>query len=165
MEVSHVPTVWTVICFWGSQSVIWIPDNRLYWKGDKVAHVRTYLYMCLQDYTKWATHYGLHQYKVNDCTGMQDSSWARCPQMEGHWKKNKRGYIGMSWTKLNVGFAVLTVVVVKSTIFWDITLCSLLSVNRRFVGIYRLHLQGRKISWARNQCESTWKLAQLIFRS
>jgi hypothetical protein len=22
-----------------------------------------------------------------DSTGMQDSSWARCPQMEGHWKK------------------------------------------------------------------------------
>jgi hypothetical protein len=43
-----------------------------------------------------------------------------------------------------VGFKVLTVVVMKSTILWDITPCSLLSVNRRFRGIYRLHLQGRK---------------------
>jgi hypothetical protein len=42
--------------------------------------------MCPLDYAKWATHYGLHQYKFN-CTGMQDSSWARCPQMEGYWKK------------------------------------------------------------------------------
>jgi hypothetical protein len=31
----------------------------------------------------------------------------------------------------------------KSTIFWDITPCSPLSVNRRFGGTYRLHLQGR----------------------
>jgi hypothetical protein len=34
----------------------------------------------------------------------------------------------------------------KSTIFWDITPCSPLSVNRRFGGTYRLHLQVRKIS-------------------
>jgi hypothetical protein len=32
----------------------------------------------------------------------------------------------------------------KSTIFWDTMLCSLLSVNRRFGGTYRLHHQGRK---------------------
>jgi hypothetical protein len=31
----------------------------------------------------------------------------------------------------------------KSIIFWDVTPCSLLSCNRRFGGIYRLHLQGR----------------------
>jgi hypothetical protein len=30
-----------------------------------------------------------------------------------------------------------------STIFRDITPCSPLSVNRRFGGIYRLHLQGK----------------------
>jgi hypothetical protein len=47
---------------------------------------------------------------------------------------------------LLVGFEVLTVVVMKSTIFWDIKLCSLLKVNRRFGGTYRLHLQGRRIS-------------------
>jgi hypothetical protein len=33
--------------------------------GDKVARVRRYLYMGPLDYAKWATHYGLHQYKVN----------------------------------------------------------------------------------------------------
>jgi hypothetical protein len=32
----------------------------------------------------------------------------------------------------------------KSTNFWDITPCSPLSVNRRFGGIYRSHLQGRR---------------------
>jgi Arc/MetJ-type ribon-helix-helix transcriptional regulator len=34
-------------------------------RGGKVACVRRYLYTCLLDYAKWATHYGLHQYKVN----------------------------------------------------------------------------------------------------
>jgi hypothetical protein len=35
---------------------------------------------------------------------------------------------------MNVGFEVLTPVVMKSTIFWDITPCSPLRVNRRFGG-------------------------------
>jgi hypothetical protein len=35
------------------------------------------------------------------------------------------------------GFEVLTAVVMKSTIFWDITPCSPLKVNQRFGGIYR----------------------------
>jgi hypothetical protein len=41
----------------------------------------------------------------------------------------------------------------KSTIFWDTT-CSLLRVNRRYRGTYRLHLQGQRISRARYQRES-----------
>jgi hypothetical protein len=32
----------------------------------------------------------------------------------------------------------------KNVVFWDVALCRS-SVNRRFGGIYRLHLQGRKI--------------------
>jgi hypothetical protein len=43
-----------------------------------------------------------------------------------------------------VGFEVLTTVVMKSSIFWDITLCSLLKINRYFGGIYCLHLQGQR---------------------
>jgi hypothetical protein len=41
-----------------------------------------------------------------------------------------------------VGTEVLTPVVMKSTILWDITPCSPLEVNRRFGGTYRLHLQA-----------------------
>jgi hypothetical protein len=41
-----------------------------------------------------------------------------------------------------------------STIFWDIMLCSPLSVNWRFEGTYRLHLQGRKNKLSMNQHES-----------
>jgi hypothetical protein len=42
-----------------------------------------------------------------------------------------------------VGLDVLTAVVLKSTIFWDITPCSPLKVNRRFGGIYCLNLHRR----------------------
>jgi hypothetical protein len=49
------------------------------------------------------------------------------------------------------------VVVVKSIIFWDITPCSPLSVNRRFGGTYRLHLQGRRSS-ARNQQANRYQI-------
>jgi hypothetical protein len=42
-----------------------------------------------------------------------------------------------------------------SPIFWEITLCNLLKVNRRFGGTYRLHLQSRRINEARNQHEAS----------
>jgi hypothetical protein len=52
---------------------------------------------------------------------------------------------GIVWNKkitlYNVGFEVYTAVIMKSIIFWDISPCSPLSVNRRFGGTYRLHLR------------------------
>jgi hypothetical protein len=41
--------------------------------------------------------------------------------------------------------------VLKTSFLWNITPCSPLKVNRRFGGTYRLHLQSRRISQARNQ--------------
>jgi hypothetical protein len=59
---------------------------------------------------------------------------------------------------VDVWFQVLTEVAMKtSSIFWDITPCSPLKVNRRFGGTYRTHLQGRRIRRARNQRESRWQ--------
>jgi hypothetical protein len=55
-----------------------------------------------------------------------------------------------------VGFEVFTAVVMKSTIFWDITPCNPLEVNPRFGETYRLHLQGRRVRQARNQSEIRW---------
>jgi hypothetical protein len=49
-----------------------------------------------------------------------------------------------------VGSEILTVVVIKSCVFWNITQCSPLKTNRRLGEIYRLYLLGR-ISQARNQ--------------
>jgi hypothetical protein len=48
-----------------------------------------------------------------------------------------------------VGIEVLTAVIMKSTIFWDITPCSPLSVNRRFAGTYRLHLHGQRNNFSK----------------
>jgi hypothetical protein len=44
--------------------------------------------------------------------------------------------------------------VVKRTVLWDITPCSPSQVNRRFGWTCHLHLQGQRISRARNWCES-----------
>jgi hypothetical protein len=49
---------------------------------------------------------------------------------------------------VDVGFEVLRAMVMKSSIFWDITPCSSLKVNLCFGGKFRLHLQGRGISQA-----------------
>jgi hypothetical protein len=57
----------------------------------------------------------------------------------------------------NVVFEVLTTVVMKSSVFLDMTPCSPLKVNWRSEGTYHLHLQGQRISQARNQHESRWK--------
>jgi hypothetical protein len=41
--------------------------------------------------------------------------------------------------------------------------CTLLKVSRCFRGTYLLHLQGRRISQERNQCESRWQVCLVIF--
>jgi hypothetical protein len=43
-----------------------------------------------------------------------------------------------------VRFEIFTAVTMKNAVFWDVALCRS-CVNRRFGGMYRLHLQGRKI--------------------
>jgi hypothetical protein len=49
------------------------------------------------------------------------------------------------------GFEVLTSVVMKSSIFSDITPYNTIKVNQRFEETYRLHLQGRRVSQALSQ--------------
>jgi hypothetical protein len=42
----------------------------------------------------------------------------------------------------SVGSEVLTAVVMKSSLFWDIRTCSPLKVNGHLGGTFNLHLQG-----------------------
>jgi hypothetical protein len=49
---------------------------------------------------------------------------------------------------------------VNISVSWDITPCSLLKGNRPFGGIYRLHFRIRRISRAKNQRQSKWKIKQ-----
>jgi hypothetical protein len=49
---------------------------------------------------------------------------------------------------------VLSASVLKSSVFWKITTCSPLEVNRRFGGACRLHLQGRTIIHERHHREA-----------
>jgi hypothetical protein len=44
--------------------------------------------------------------------------------------------------------------ILKSTIFWDITPCNPLSVNRHFGGTYHLHLQGQRNKFSK---KPAWK--------
>jgi hypothetical protein len=51
-------------------------------------------------------------------------------------------------------FEILTALVMKSTIFWHITPCSPLKVNKYFGAICHFQLQGRRISQTINQREA-----------
>jgi hypothetical protein len=75
-----------------------------------------------------------------------------------HSKFNALNIIQGIFTNIlkTVGFEVLTAVVMKSTIFWDITPCSPLSVNRCFGGTCRLHVVGRQNKLSQ-KLESRWK--------
>jgi hypothetical protein len=57
---------------------------------------------------------------------------------------------------------VLTAMVMKSSIFWDITPCSPLKINRSFEGKCRLHLQISRISDGRNEGAAVSKQNQYI---
>jgi hypothetical protein len=54
---------------------------------------------------------------------------------------------------------------VKSSFSWDITPNGPLKVNRLFGGTCPFHLQGRRISQARNQRESRWQVEQSACRN
>jgi hypothetical protein len=57
---------------------------------------------------------------------------------------------------IQVGFGVLTALVMKSSLFCGITPFSPFKGNRCFGGTCRLHLQGQRISQVRNQHEADY---------
>jgi hypothetical protein len=61
----------------------------------------------------------------------------------------------------HVGFVALSEM--KSSLFWDIRPCSQLKANQRLSGICRLHLQGWRISQARNQHEGSSNQSRALF--
>jgi hypothetical protein len=78
----------------------------------------------------------------------------------GRSKKKKKNQENWNWMgpKLlvnanDVGFEVLTALVMKTSIFWDITSCGPLKVHRRFAVTCRLHIQCQ-IDQSRNQSEA-----------
>jgi hypothetical protein len=52
---------------------------------------------------------------------------------------------GCNLWQCSIGSEVLKAVVIKRSVFWNITPCNLLEVNRRFGRTCRLHLQGRHL--------------------
>jgi hypothetical protein len=66
-------------------------------------------------------------------------------------------FIPFLWKWITCRIYVLIMVVMKSSIFWDIILCSPMKVNRHFRVTYPLHLQRWSVSQARDQFESDSK--------
>jgi hypothetical protein len=71
-------------------------------------------------------------------------------------------FLFMSDSLLNSADAVILRIMRRVLSYGTITPCSLLKVNRRFVGTCRLHLHDRRISQARNQHEAVSKLAGFL---
>jgi hypothetical protein len=56
-------------------------------------------------------------------------------------------------------------VVMKSSFFWDTKPCSPVKANRRFGRIYSLHLQGWRVSQARNHLEGLGRKRSFRFHN
>jgi hypothetical protein len=51
-------------------------------------------------------------------------------------------------TNYTTAYPILTAVAKKSSVSWDVTLCSTVKFNPRFTGTYRIYLQGRTVRQA-----------------
>jgi hypothetical protein len=79
-----------------------------------------------------------------------------------HWTQRRGSHPqNLLQQQFSEGFGALTAAVVNTYIYWSVTPCSPVKVNRRFEWICRFHLQGTIISHARKQCDSWWQAEQL----
>jgi hypothetical protein len=62
-----------------------------------------------------------------------------------------------NWKEASSEEKPFTTEIMKSPMFWDVTLCSSVKVHWRFGGTYCLHLQGRRVSQAVNWKERSRK--------
>jgi hypothetical protein len=60
-----------------------------------------------------------------------------------------------------LGFEVFTAMVMKSSLFWEMMSCSPMKVNWCFGGTCHFHIQGWRVSQARNQHDASSKKALL----
>jgi hypothetical protein len=81
--------------------------------------------------------------RLERCAEMQEALYVKCALLLSELNQSRK------------------LINIKSTIFWDITPCSALKVNRRFGGTCRLHFQGRRIGRVRNQRGSKWQASTL----
>jgi hypothetical protein len=94
---------------------------------------------------------------------VQIDFWAPCSEISSiyvlllMWETMFHAYINNKW---NLEFEVLTAIVMKSSLFWDIMPCYPLKFNRRFGRTCRHHLRGRRINQSR---EPAWSRQQVTW--
>jgi hypothetical protein len=116
------PTLQVIILC--GRKIIRLPQKKMY----KQAYLGTYA--SLQKHLQMLVWLLLHLYALSKEKGV-----CICTKRAGVQPKA----VG---TATLVGFEVVTAVVMKSTLFWDITPYSPLKVSHCFRGTYCLHLQG-----------------------
>jgi hypothetical protein len=68
-----------------------------------------------------------------------------CFDHRSQWKcisDNFRCGVSLTKYKEQVRFQVLTATNLQMTVFWDVALCCVVEIDRRFEGVYCLHHQG-----------------------
>lgn len=78
--------------------------------------------------------------------------WVTCTLK--HRKCQQTSVTGRSKNMYDICFEVLSAVIINSSVFWDIILCSPVKVNRRFDVTYRPNLQGRWVSQGWDQVKT-----------
>jgi hypothetical protein len=134
---------------------LWVPQNVRNFLTSKVLASVEGLY-CMESKVTLITHSLIIWVSILVTQGTSLSYpwlWQKLPHMPCEVHMQFPWFAPPFWLSPScsvfVGFEVLTTVVMKGINFWDITPCSPLSVNRRFGGIYRLHLQGRRNNFSK----------------
>jgi hypothetical protein len=82
-----------------------------------------------------------------------------------HYRRINRRIFTLSFVLVNTlqraGLEILTAVIMKISLFWDIPQCSTLEVNLRFRGTCRLHLQDWREWQGREQHETSCKQSSM----
>jgi hypothetical protein len=99
--------------------------------------------------------YSFPAYLWNSVSIVQSYSEITPVIMCANWRQSCKMCIPLQWILFWRNKLIM-----KCSIFWDITLYSLLKGSRRFGGTCRHHLQGRRVSHAGNQRETGSKQSQ-----
>jgi hypothetical protein len=104
-------------------------------------------------------------WQTSSCSPIQQIyNFSTCPREDYNTARSKPVHNFTSFPKFNIilWLEVLTALIMESCAFWDIIQCSTSKVFRRLGGPC-LHIQGKRISHARNQNKAGSKGSNILF--